>query len=145
MMHYILFILLSTLIFAQNSDHNDHEIAQYEEYTPPPQVCYLFKKEDFNHTSSIVDDLILDVASREYIGFKFSSSRKSFSGYYGKFFECVEQESNYFECSRWDSIEKMDYYMKDDTMYLHIDYLQVSMEDDSQIHHIKSKDHHFVT
>lgn len=144
MMHYILFILLSTLIFAQNSDHNDHEIAQYEEYTPPPQVCYLFKKEDFNHTSNIVDDLILDVASREYIGFKFSSSRKSFSGYYGKFFECVEQESNHFECSRWDSIEKMDYYMKDDAMYLHIDYLQVSTEDDSLIHHIKSKDHHFV-
>lgn len=142
--HYLLFILLSTLIFAQNTLYDDPALAEDEMYIPPPRVCYLFQKEDFNHSSKIADDLILDVTSKEYIGFRFSSSRKSFSGYYDKFFECTEQASNHFECSRWDSIEKMHYYMQDNAMYLHIDYLQVSKENDSMIHPIKSKDHNFV-
>jgi hypothetical protein len=132
------------MILAQNSTYDDHIIAEYEEYTAPPQVCYQFKKDDFNNTSKIADDLIFNITSKEYIGFKFSSSRNTFSSNYTKYFECVEHKSDHYECTRWDSIEKMRYFMKDDTMYLHIDYLQTPMEDDSLIYHIKSKSNNFA-
>jgi len=139
----ILFILLSALLFAQNtSDTNDSDIHD-EEYIAPPQICYQFNKEDFNHTSKTRDDLILDITSKEYIGYKSSSSGRSY-GSDIKYFGCEEHEPGHYECLRWDSIEKMDYYLKDDVMYLHVDYIQVTMEDDSIIHHIRSKDNNFA-
>ena len=140
----ILFMLLSTLIFAQNSSEYNQTLPQDEEYIAPPQVCYQFKKEDFNHTSEIPEDLIIDITSKEYIGFKPASSRKTLSASYAKYFECVNHKAEHYECSRWDTIEKMHYYMQDDIMYLHIDYLQIPKEDDTILYHIKSKDKRFV-
>jgi len=139
----IFFILLSTLLLAQKTADHDNVAIQEEEYIAPPKVCYQFEKEDFNHTSKIADDLIIDITSKEYIGVKSSSSRK-LSVNDTKYFGCVDHEPGHYECSRWDSIEKMHYYIQDDTMYLHVDYLQSPIEDDSIIHHIRSKDKNFA-
>jgi len=139
----ILFILLSALLFAQKTADINGSTIQEEEYIAPPQVCYQFKKEDFNHTSKTADDLIIDITSKEYIGYKTSSSRQSY-GSDIKYFGCSDREPDHYECSRWDSIEKMDYFLQDGVMYLHVDYIQIPMEDDSIIHHVRSKDKNFA-
>ncbi|HEY9129083.1 MAG TPA: sialidase family protein, partial [Sulfurovum sp.] len=130
-------------VFAQNAADTNESAVQDEEYIAPPQVCYQFKKEDFNHTSKTADDLIIDITSKEYIGYKSSSSRQSYNSDI-KYFGCVDNQPGHYDCSRWDSIEKMRYYIQDDVMYLHVDYIQIPMEDDSIIHHIRSKDKHFA-
>ena len=145
---FLLLLSSSALLFALNTTE-DHNTANKEEaYITPPQICYRFSKEDFIETLETPKDIIVnitDIYESKLISFKFASSHDI--PYTDEvFFECVNDgdHSNKFGCFKSNSINKLQVQLRDDALYLHVDYVQMSSVSEALLHSIKSKNQTFI-
>lgn len=145
----ILMLLLwfTTLISLQASTGNNHivnEEEECEEYSYPPHVCYQFSKEDFDATLNISEDIIVSrigkIDELSYVDVSLTSSREIT---YGTNFQCTNDKSDNYECFDPYNIGKMQVHFKDESMYIHVDYAQISGNSVSVLHHLKSKNKTF--
>ncbi len=115
-----------------------------EQYIAEPQRCYTFKQENFKETLKIPEDIFVNLALRndevERISFKFALSTGSFDTY-----NCSSDKPKHYECigSENNSKSKIQFYLKDGSMYLHIDHMEMSPSYKTVPNHIRSKDKTF--
>ncbi len=139
---FILLLWFIPLLFLQASIDNNQIVneKEYEEYSYPPLVCYRFSKEDFDSTLNISEEIIVsrigNIDEVTYVNLKFSAAQDI---PYGTTFECNNDESDNYECFDLYNIGKMQVNFKDENMFVHIDYAQVSEISAPVIHHVKSK------
>jgi len=128
----------------------DEEAAERASYEPP--LCYTFKKEGFDQTLKIPKDVIIAVNANagtdEIYGvdvrMALSKELPDISSYPKGNFYCDTDKSGHYECIDSNAIGRMHVYLKNESMYLHVDYTQLSSDNEALIHHIKSKKNTFI-
>jgi len=145
----LLLLLLSSsaLLFAQTTTENHNSMGEEEVYTTPPQTCYRFNKEDFHSTFKVPEDIFVNTGTRGseslQISFRLALSPEDILS---SWLNCHNHKPNEYKCSSYndDAIDKTQFFFKDDTMYLHVDYVQISPDYKPLLNYIKSKDKTFV-
>ena len=161
----LLFILFSNILLANISPEmnastmTDEENSEtYEEECDEdgyePLICYRFESSHFYETFETPKDIIIGTPSItdniEYIDFRIPLTNYDPDIFpHSQSLSCSKNKVGIYECVEQDRTGGTQIYMKEGSMYLHVDYIQIdsSFEPDEAnkiIHHTKSKEKTFV-
>jgi len=139
-------LLLSFTVVLLAQDTTEEQSSDDYPITPP-QTCYQFNKKDFHSTFKVHEDIFVNTRIRdaEYleISFRKASDREN---NLSSWLKCPDNKSNEYNCSSYNdnNNDKTQFFLKDDAMYLHVDYIGMSLYYESTFHYIKSKNKTFV-
>lgn len=119
-----------------------------------PLICYRFKSSHFDETLATPQDILVGTPSITekiyYIDFKIPLSNEDPDiSPYAQTLTCTKNEAGIYACLDQDNLGATQVYVKDESLYLHVDYVQIHPNYDPSeatkiIHHVKSKEKTFV-
>ena len=132
----------------------NNNLPKDEEVASPLHACYIFNKENFNETLQLPEDIIahiiyIDNVPRHldfnfFIPSEYTTFQNDALSSLGCLDDLNDSKRVSFECKGYNTIEKVKFYMEDNSIYLYADYIQIASNSNTTLYRIKSKDMTFT-